>query len=242
MIKKLHFRVHPNIISVAREHYLYNNRIKDAYEFIETLSGGVLGISQATKLLEGDAYLTTEDDGETLNYIEKEDAEYKKEFLKHKEFLKTQKEREERKKEESENYEDDIEEEKPSILSVSPDKMLEAMTRQSNIKIGCLLAEKNDKINNDMAKKFFNKQYEFDFNGHHYTYNDNARNQSECPHCGFQSTDNMWRMKDKAFIGKIKLNDYEYALCFECPKCFEQFYFHNDVYFIEKYAKLGELK
>jgi len=125
-----------------------------------------------------------------------------------------------------------------SELNIDSDIFMESMQRQANIRIGCMLAEGKDKVSKDLAKKFLNKQYDFLYKGHQYTINDSARNQSECPHCSERSPDRYaWKLTDKGFIGKHNLNDIEYALCFECPKCFKKFYYHNEIESVDNMVK-----
>ena len=72
------------------------------------------------------------------------------------------------------------------------------------------------------------KVFDFVFNGHHYTIRDSARNQGECPHCGNQPIGDFWNEDDKeAFIGVKKVSDKQFLWCFECPKCFKKFFYHN---------------
>lgn len=79
-----------------------------------------------------------------------------------------------------------------------------------------------------LAREIERKVYNFLYKGHEYVLGDSARNQGECPHCGEQApTDHFWRPQDKAFIGDKKLGDKQYAYCFECPKCFKKFFYHN---------------
>ena len=71
--------------------------------------------------------------------------------------------------------------------------------------------------------KIVGKNFHFVFKGHEYTLTDSARDQSCCPHCGHQSDDGRcWSKKDKAYIGT-----HEGAVCFECPNCFEKFFYHE---------------
>ena len=79
-----------------------------------------------------------------------------------------------------------------------------------------------------LLEKIASKPFHFQFQGHEYTVSDSARNQSECPHCGAESPGYCWSKDDKAFIGQKKVGD-EVCYCFECPKCFEKFFYHAAV-------------
>jgi len=78
-----------------------------------------------------------------------------------------------------------------------------------------------------LAKKLEEKVFNFIYEKHEYVINDSARNQGECPHCGEKApTDHFWRPTDKAFIGEKQLGKKQYAYCFECPQCFNNFFYH----------------
>jgi len=97
---------------------------------------------------------------------------------------------------------------------------------QEMSKIKCKTLEKHSfNISNELDKKV----YDFIFKEHHYTINDSARNQSECPHCGYKSNGDMWdKIEDKkAFIGIKKISDKQFLYCFECPNCFEKLFYHR---------------
>ncbi len=73
-------------------------------------------------------------------------------------------------------------------------------------------------------------QFGFVFKGHDYTICDAARNQGRCPHCGKQSSDGfMWDDANdrEAYVGKYSFGSGNIARCFECPKCFEKFFYHD---------------
>lgn len=77
------------------------------------------------------------------------------------------------------------------------------------------------------------KTYEFEYKDHYYTERDRAGDQGECPHCSYRAR-NRERFfdpyKDKEmFIGCKKFGEQNYVYCFECPKCFNKFYYHQMV-------------
>ena len=80
-----------------------------------------------------------------------------------------------------------------------------------------------------MTKKILKTEiFNFEYKEHQYTFKDSARNQSLCPHCGRSSENIMYSEKDKGFIGKAHLQDNMYAMCFECPECFKNFFYHKE--------------
>ena len=93
------------------------------------------------------------------------------------------------------------------------------------------------------AMQFRRKEYSFTFKNHNYTYGDSARVQSKCPHCENSSSNGYcWSVEDEAFIGAYKLNEYQMALCFECPLCHEKFFYHQTVDFWNDQIELGRVK
>jgi hypothetical protein len=67
------------------------------------------------------------------------------------------------------------------------------------------------------------------FKGHTYTHNDRADNQGQCPHCGEIAPNKFfWKPEDSAFIGFKKIDEKWSIYCFECPKCFEKFFYHKE--------------
>ena len=75
-----------------------------------------------------------------------------------------------------------------------------------------------------LIKQIGNKSFNFIFKGHEYTYRDSARDQSRCPHCGNQTADGRcWKEKSAEYIGTTT----DIFVCFECPKCFEKFFYHG---------------
>lgn len=87
----------------------------------------------------------------------------------------------------------------------------------------------------DLLTKLVNKQFSFVFQGHEYTFEDSARDQSECPHCGQKAVSGMIHPVDDnksgnfAFIGIKKLAEDQHAVCFECLKCLNKLFYHaND--------------
>lgn len=83
------------------------------------------------------------------------------------------------------------------------------------------------------------KQFEFTFKEHKYTYYDSARDQSRCPHCNQQT--NALRMIDPIkdidkfeFIGFKQLSDDECAVCFECLECGNKLFYHQDLIFTQQ--------
>ena len=115
------------------------------------------------------------------------------------------------------------------------DESLEEQQKKFNLKIATKMfinniSEKDKekkKINNDIINTFAIKIYSFVFKDHQYIFNDSARNQTECPHCGCNAPDgSFWRVIDKGYIGYCDFGTKEVAVCFECPECFEKFYYH----------------
>jgi len=97
------------------------------------------------------------------------------------------------------------------------------------------------KANEELIKTFAAKLYSFDYNGHSYTYKDSARNQSMCPHCDLKAPDgSFWRIKDKGYIGYYDFKQGEVAVCFECPECFEKFYYHYNKNYVLREIKGDE--
>lgn len=79
------------------------------------------------------------------------------------------------------------------------------------------------------------KVYNFVFKGHNYIPSDRADNQGMCPHCSCQAPDNFMfdAKRDKElFIGYYKVDEMNCIACFECPECFEKFYYHQERIFI----------
>ena len=273
MLKKLSFRVDPNILSIPRQMYWYEDKEKEALHFLHVLCSGCLNTQQCYDLLNGDAYFITKDEGITLTLVQEIDSDWQEEVNQRKKYLEEKKKEEEYNKnhpfckygseskckycaednrclysrfigykaghtymshEGGECYFNNHQEEEESSL-LDSDNLLESLQRQANIRIGCALAEGKDKVSKDLAKKFLNKKYDFIFKGHQFTLKDSARDQTRCPHCNERSSDgNLWKITDKSFIGKHKLNDIEYALCFECPKCFEKFYYHQEIQDVDR--------
>lgn len=91
--KTLHFRVHPNIIEIPRHLFWYENKQRVALDFMDDLSSGKLTIKQTKKLLDGDAYFITKDDGKTLTLVNEVDKEWKKELQSYLAFKKREKEK-----------------------------------------------------------------------------------------------------------------------------------------------------
>lgn len=84
-------------------------------------------------------------------------------------------------------------------------------------------------------------RFNFLFKGKEYTHQDVAQNQGLCPHCGKNSIDYFWRPWDDAFIGVYKLSKHESIYCFECPKCFEKFFYHQSNDMVKEEMKLKNL-
>lgn len=76
-----------------------------------------------------------------------------------------------------------------------------------------------------IAKKVFS----FIFKGHEYTPRERAIHPGHCPHCDLKSPWLIWEETDKGFIGCKKIDPFQYIYCFECPKCFEKFFFHSPI-------------
>lgn len=81
-------------------------------------------------------------------------------------------------------------------------------------------------------------QYLFVYSGHEYTKSERAEHQGKCPHCGEPAPDgNFYQAYDDSFLGYKKLDDRFSAFCFECPKCFEKFWYHQSNDMIEELVK-----
>lgn len=121
-------------------------------------------------------------------------------------------------------------------ISGSADEMLEELQKKANLDIAkqmfCMNFSEKDpemkKASNELIKSFANKEYSFVFKGHNYTYNDSARNQGRCPHCDAKSKNYIWDKKDEGYLGYHDFGGNQVAVCFECPECFENFYYHYD--------------
>lgn len=233
MIKKLHFKIHPNILNIIRDAYWFEEG-KDSWALKTLLSldnsRKIMTLDYALKLLEGDAHFITKDGGKTLSIVFKDEKKFKKELareLKRKE--------EERKallviNDEEENTE--VEEFKSNTL--------EALIKRGNLQIAQSammqkLTAKTDE-EREAAESILishvNKQYSFVFEGHEYTFDDSARNQSQCPHCGKKSSDGFaWSNIDdkESYIGTKDFGNGNLALCFQCPDCHEKFYYHSTI-------------
>jgi hypothetical protein len=110
----------------------------------------------------------------------------------------------------------------------NPEKMEEHMNNVYNLRMQYEIRSRTgDKESADILKQLETKQFTFVFKGHEYTVNDSARNQSECPHCGNQTGDgSIWSIESEAYIG-VYVNKKDIMRCFECPKCFEKFFYHD---------------
>lgn len=117
------------------------------------------------------------------------------------------------------------------------DDVLEKLQKDANLKIAKALFIQNfdekdpisKKATDSMIKSFASKKYTFDFKGHHYDFNDSARNQGECPHCSTKAPDgDFWRNTDEGYLGYYDFDNVHLGICFECPNCFEKFYYHHD--------------
>lgn len=135
------------------------------------------------------------------------------------------------------------------------DDLLERMTKEANMTLAKSIfinnfAEKDPdkkKAGDELVKSLTNKQYSFIFKGKEYTYKDSARNQGRCPHCDEQAPDHhFWQTKDSAYVGMHSFGNGFFAACFECPACFEKFYYHKtqeDVDLDEQHEKrIAQLK
>jgi len=111
----------------------------------------------------------------------------------------------------------------------------EIMDQYLNGLIKMRMAEEQLKFEGDIEasnilKDMRNKQYGFIYKGHEYTVADSARNQGLCPHCNLKAPDDeFWQITDEGYIG---FNKEIGTHCFECPRCFDKFYYHgqeNDI-------------
>lgn len=68
-----------------------------------------------------------------------------------------------------------------------------------------------------MATEVSDKTYNFIYKGHEYTFEDGTSDYVSCPHCG---------AKDKESLGFYSEGKNRIA-CFECNRCFENFYYHD---------------
>ena len=256
MKRILHFKVHPNIIDLPRSMFWYEDKQAKALDMVDAISSGALTINQTRNLLNGDAYFITEDNGKTLTLVEEEDKRWKKELTEHIEFLEKRKiQLEKDKKEQEKILEKDnfvpewINDQKKDFIA-GYDNTMEELTKQANLDLAKQLfinkfTSKDPleiKSNNEMIKNLTTKIYDFTFKGHDYKFKHSARNQSSCPHCDAKASDFCWSStKDKeAYIGKKQLTDEMYALCFECPKCFNKFYYHKYAREIEQEEKINK--
>lgn len=230
MKKVLHFKIHPNILNIIRNAYWFEEGRKNwAMDCLNSLDGeNKMSLDLAMKLLHGEAHFITNDNGKTLTAVFKNEPEFKKKVA---EFIEEQK----RKKEEIPiNYEDEdmIEDEdmkSPSLLEMQQEADLNIAKKAFIMKFASKDPSERNACDNIM-KDMKNKVYEFVFKSHQYTFNDSARNQSLCPHCDRKSKGFLWNPEEdkEAYLGKKKLNTDIYALCFECPSCFEKFYYHKN--------------
>ena len=255
--KTLHFTVDPSILNLPRQMFWYEDKQEKALNIMDSLVNGQATPEQIRMLLDGDAYFITEDAGKTLTMITEIDKEWKKEVEERKEYLKKRKEKASLEESDRERYTkevqrkilketdelDDEDEETEALereqrILDHQDNVLERMTKNANEEIakrafimGFTSKDKGEKeACETLVKEFTSKQFDFVFKGHEYTYKHSARNQSRCPHCDQQSGDGfIWDPKrDKdAYIGTYKQNDIINAICFECPKCFKKFFYHN---------------
>lgn len=85
-----------------------------------------------------------------------------------------------------------------------------------------------DKDGIDFINSRKNKVFDFVFEGHHYTASDSARDQSECPHCGYRNPSGLMFREDSPGVVFIGTKDFEShtTKCFECAKCYGKFYCH----------------
>jgi len=91
------------------------------------------------------------------------------------------------------------------------------------------LEREDDSLALEELDRIINKSFRFVFKGHEYTLRDSARVQSQCPHCGHNSAGGRcWSEDDEGYIGTYKTGK-EKMLCFECPECFEKFFYHGVV-------------
>lgn len=222
--KTLHFKVHPNILNIIRQAYWFEEGRKEwAMSCLDVCSSGQLTLELTNKLLEGDAYFITKDSGITLSVVREPDTKFKKELKEWRAW----------KAEEVKCVKKAIpEEDCDSEFVVELEKDVNEKANK-NIAIEFFIkahleeTPEGKKACLQLTKEFSQKVYDFIFKGHHYTFNDAARHQGMCPHCGMNSPDgSFWQESDKAFIGKAKLGSIMYARCFECPNCFNKFFYH----------------
>lgn len=253
MRKTLHFTVHPNILNIIRQAYWYEDRKEWAMKCMKAI-GSEMTLKLADQLLGGDAHFITEDGGKTLTVVFENEKEFKKELQKHMKFKAKQKKRHEKLKRELELKKDKL---KYGYFSTPSDAGIQMQVSliekqiekaKSDISSADRLSASNNNIARQIRleamnekdpyqreilmslnKQFNNKVFEFVFKGKHYTAQDSARSQSHCPHCDAMGSDGFWNpMSDKkSFVGVKKLGHGNVALCFECPKCFEKFYYHT---------------
>lgn len=239
-VKYLHFRVDPSILGLPRQMWLYEDKEEQADRFLNTLSSDALNKEQKLALLEGNAGLITEDEGETLTYVDKVDQKWKDEVSQHRKYLLEKKKREE--EESRATLAERASVFKQGLQSLgenaNEDDLMESLTKQANQEISKkLFIQKwleNDpekkKACDDLLKTFSNKQFNFVFKGHEYRFKDSARDQGRCPHCEQKAKESMWNKdKDKdSFIGTYHFGEQFYAECFECPSCHEKFFYHKE--------------
>jgi hypothetical protein len=240
-MEQLHFKIGDGLDILARNGYWFEDRKEWAIELIKNLCFGISD-KQIHDVLNGDAKILGKGDYTELVY--EEDLEFKEKLKEHLEFLKQQKIKEEFAKKRAKFCQDTCG--NSDCRYCSGHKCCFGMISQwgcyanNESKIdkqidftvfmrrGALASNQSHAFDlvNDMT---IAKVFDFDFENHHYTINDSARNQSECPHCGERSKGVMWNNKEdkESFLGTKELARKQFAWCFECPKCFKKFFYHN---------------
>ena len=240
-IKSLHFTIGNGLDNLARQGYWFEDKQEWALKLLDCLCMGITK-KQKMDVLNGDAKIIGIKKGTMTKLVYEENKEFKKEILEHFKFLKEQKKQKKKGKKHLDfcgnkyshckfnsrnsccfgmrnNY---------GCYLDNPDLIQKRIITDTNLRLDALMSGEShavELIDEITIKKVF----EFIFKGHHYTINDSARNQSECPQCEHKSKGYIWNKKDdkKAFIGIKEINKKQYIHCFECPKCFKKFFYHN---------------
>jgi len=80
----------------------------------------------------------------------------------------------------------------------------------------------------ETGEDIMSKCFRFIYKGHEYSYRDSARAINACPHCGFtKPTHDIFEENSDYYLGSKSLDDTFKAVCFECPKCFKKFFYHD---------------
>jgi len=241
MQKLMHFTVGNDLDDLARQGYWFEDRKEWAKDLIKNLCCGISN-KQITDVLNGDADVIAIENGTRTSLVYEENKEFKLKLKNHLEFLEEKKKDKIKAKRQMDFCGDDYRYCKFNMSNKccfglrngygcffdNPKIMDEMLQTGMNMRLNALgsgVGHAVDLVDDMTIKKIF----DFVFRGHHYTIKDSARNQSECPHCSYNSKGDIFKpdTDKKAFIGVHKISDKQYIYCFECPKCFNKFFYHN---------------